>query len=151
FKRLEFPIRLAFAMTINKSQGQSLKVCGLNLENPCFSHGELYVACSRVGRPSALFVLAPDNKTKNVVYHKISEVYRESTTSDEIVIKWVRAFKDGGTNIHDDVRSERPPGITEDLVQKVDAKATDFYEDGIKKLAVCSDKCLNNGGNDVEK
>ncbi|KAF2885970.1 hypothetical protein ILUMI_20203, partial [Ignelater luminosus] len=70
FKRLQFPIRLAFAMTINKSQGQSLKVCDLNLQNPCFSHGELYVACSRVGRPSALFVLAPDNKTKNVVYHK---------------------------------------------------------------------------------
>ncbi|XP_037906166.1 uncharacterized protein LOC119648475 [Hermetia illucens] len=33
FKRLQFPIRLAFAMTINKSQRQSLKVCGLNLEN----------------------------------------------------------------------------------------------------------------------
>ena len=71
FKRLQFPIRLAFAMTINKSQGQSLKVCGLNLENQCFSHGQLYVACSRVGRPSALFVLAPNNKTKNVVYHKV--------------------------------------------------------------------------------
>ena len=64
FKRLQFPIRLAFAMTINKSQGQSLKVCGLNLEHSCFSHGQLYVACSRVGRPSALFVFAPDNKTK---------------------------------------------------------------------------------------
>ncbi|XP_072380855.1 ATP-dependent DNA helicase pif1-like [Diabrotica undecimpunctata] len=71
FKRLQFPIRLAFAMTINKSQGQSLKVCGLNLEHSCFSHGQLYVGCSRVGRPSALFVFAPDNKTKNVVYHKV--------------------------------------------------------------------------------
>ena len=71
FKRIQFPIRLAFAMTINKSQGQSLTVCGLNLENPCFSHGQLYVACSRVGKSSALFVLAPDKKTKNVVYHKV--------------------------------------------------------------------------------
>ncbi|KAJ8889746.1 hypothetical protein PR048_009247, partial [Dryococelus australis] len=49
FKRLQFPVRLAFAMTINKSQGQSLSVCGINLENPCFSHDQLYVACSRVG------------------------------------------------------------------------------------------------------
>ncbi|GFS84158.1 hypothetical protein TNCV_2365311 [Trichonephila clavipes] len=48
FKRLQFPVRLAFAMTINKAQGQSLQVCGLNLENPCFSHGQLYVASSRV-------------------------------------------------------------------------------------------------------
>ncbi|KAJ8892298.1 hypothetical protein PR048_004878 [Dryococelus australis] len=46
-KRLQFPVRLAFAMTINKAQGQSLQMCGLNLENPCFSHGQLYVACSR--------------------------------------------------------------------------------------------------------
>ncbi|XP_036345359.1 uncharacterized protein LOC118754555 [Rhagoletis pomonella] len=71
FKRIQFPIRLAFAMTINKSQGQSLSVCGLNLENECFSHGQLYVACSRVGKPSALFVFAPDNKTKNVVYNNV--------------------------------------------------------------------------------
>jgi len=38
FKRLQFPLRLAFAMWINKSQGQSLGVCELNLENSCFSH-----------------------------------------------------------------------------------------------------------------
>ncbi|GFU96236.1 ATP-dependent DNA helicase [Trichonephila clavipes] len=68
FKRLQFPVRLAFAMTINKAQGQSLKMCGLNLQNPCFSHGQLYVACSRVGKPSDLFVYAPDGKTRNIVY-----------------------------------------------------------------------------------
>ncbi|GFW38335.1 ATP-dependent DNA helicase [Trichonephila clavipes] len=68
FKRLQFPVRLTFAMTINKAQGQSLQVCGLNLENPCFSHGQLYVACSRIGKPSDLFVYAPDGKTRNIVY-----------------------------------------------------------------------------------
>ena len=67
FKRLQFPIRLAFAMTINKAQGQSLQVCGLNLENDCFSHGQLYVACSRVGKPSDLYVYAENGQTKNVV------------------------------------------------------------------------------------
>lgn len=70
FKRLQFPVRLAFAMTINKAQGQSLGVCGLNLEFPCFSHGQLYVACSRVGSPTSLYVYAPNGKTKNVVYSK---------------------------------------------------------------------------------
>lgn len=68
FKRLQFPIRLAFAMTINKSQGQTMSICGLDLENPCFSHGQLYVACSRVGRPSSLFVLTKDRLTKNIVH-----------------------------------------------------------------------------------
>lgn len=46
FKRLQFPVRIAFAMTINKSQGQTLKFAGVSLESPCFSHGQLYVACS---------------------------------------------------------------------------------------------------------
>ena len=34
FKRLRFHVRLAFSMTFNKAQGQSLQVCRLNLENP---------------------------------------------------------------------------------------------------------------------
>lgn len=73
FKRLQFPIRLAFAMTINKAQGQSLQICGINLEYPVFSHGQLYVGCSRVGKPSALFIYTKDGKTKNVVYVKALE------------------------------------------------------------------------------
>lgn len=68
FKRLQFPIRLAFAITINKSQGQTMSVCGLDLSTSCFSHGQLYVACSRVGKPSSLFVLAKDGITKNIVH-----------------------------------------------------------------------------------
>ncbi|XP_037911978.1 uncharacterized protein LOC119652109 [Hermetia illucens] len=70
FKRLQFPLCLAFAMTINKSQGQSLEVCGINLEFPCFAHGQLYVAYLRVEQPSSLFIYAPQNKTKNIVYEK---------------------------------------------------------------------------------
>jgi len=69
FKRLQFPVRLAFAMSINKAQGQSLKIAGIHLENQCFSHGQLYVACSRVGNPTNLYILAHEGKTKNTVYH----------------------------------------------------------------------------------
>jgi ATP-dependent DNA helicase PIF1 len=68
FKRLQFPVRLAFAMSINKAQGQSLKVAGINLGTPCFSHGQLYVACSRIGTGKNLYVFAPDGKTRNIVY-----------------------------------------------------------------------------------
>lgn len=68
FKRMQFPVKLAFAMTINKSQGQTLKVVGLNLIKSCFSHGQLYVGCSRVGNPDALFIYTRDGKSKNIVY-----------------------------------------------------------------------------------
>ena len=70
FKRLQFPVRLSFAMTINKSQGQTMKVVGVNLETPCFSHGQLYVACSRVGSPKNLHIFAPESKTRNIVYQQ---------------------------------------------------------------------------------
>lgn len=74
FKRLQFPVRLAFAITINKAQGQTLSVCGIDLETPCFSHGQLYVSCSRVGKPSVIFVYTTtEGKTKNVVYPKALE------------------------------------------------------------------------------
>jgi len=51
-RRRQFPIRLAFAMTINKAQGQSLKHLGIFLPSPVFSHGQLYVALSRSGIPA---------------------------------------------------------------------------------------------------
>ncbi|XP_075197650.1 ATP-dependent DNA helicase Pif1-like [Anomaloglossus baeobatrachus] len=72
-KRLQFPVQLAFAMSINKAQGQSLKVVGIDLQFPCFSHGQLYGACSRVGTAQNLFVFASEGKTKNVVYQKALE------------------------------------------------------------------------------
>ena len=45
--RRQFPIQLAFALTINKAQGQSLSHVGIDLQNPVFSHGQLYVALSQ--------------------------------------------------------------------------------------------------------
>jgi len=71
FKRLQFPLRLSFAMSMYKAQEQTLQVCGLNLEEPCFSHGQIYVACSRVGTPNCLFVYPPNGQTKNIVYPNV--------------------------------------------------------------------------------
>jgi hypothetical protein len=60
-----FPVRLTFAMSINKLQGQSQSVCDINFENPCFSHGQLYyVACSRVGIPTKLFINVQEKKLR---------------------------------------------------------------------------------------
>jgi ATP-dependent DNA helicase PIF1 len=39
FKRKQFPVRLSFAMTINKAHGQALPIVGVYLPEPVFSHG----------------------------------------------------------------------------------------------------------------
>ena len=44
--RRQFPIVLAFAMTINKSQGQSFESVGIYIPRPLFSHGQLDLICS---------------------------------------------------------------------------------------------------------
>ena len=55
--RKQFPIRLCWAMTINKAQGQSLAKAWIYLDNQCFSHSQLYVAFSRAIAPENIKVL----------------------------------------------------------------------------------------------
>jgi ATP-dependent exoDNAse (exonuclease V) alpha subunit len=58
FKRKQFPIRLSFAMTVNKSQGQTIPNVGVYLPAPVFSHGQLYVAMSRATNRTNIKILA---------------------------------------------------------------------------------------------
>ncbi|XP_020263360.1 ATP-dependent DNA helicase RRM3-like [Asparagus officinalis] len=79
FKRKQFPIRLCFAMTINKSQGQTIPNVGIYLPEPVFSHGQLYVALSRgTSMMTTKVLITSDGKfaeeeqyTKNVVYKEV--------------------------------------------------------------------------------
>jgi hypothetical protein len=75
-KRKQFPVRPAFALTINKSQGQTLPYVGLYLPRPVFSHGQLYVAMSRAKEQRNCKILVKNGKlqetdgiyTRNIVF-----------------------------------------------------------------------------------
>ena len=77
WSRRQFPVRIAFAVTINKSQGQTLKEVGIWLRQPAFNHGQFYVAVSRTGHPALLKIALkdqmgrPPRHTDNVVYHEV--------------------------------------------------------------------------------
>ena len=64
FKRKQFPVRLSFAMTINKAQGQTIPIVGVYLPNPVFSHGQLYVALSRATAKRNIKILIEKEKEK---------------------------------------------------------------------------------------
>ena len=80
-KRVQFPIRLAYAITINKSQGQTFDKVGIYLNRACFGHGQLYVAFSRARAKGDVVVQIVETEeqgkdkgryyTKNIVLRQI--------------------------------------------------------------------------------
>ncbi|GAN06994.1 conserved hypothetical protein [Mucor ambiguus] len=75
----QFPLKVSFALTINKSQGQSLTKVSLDLRSFVFMNGQLYVAMSIVTSAQRITILLPTNnpQTENEVYPKV--LYRETT------------------------------------------------------------------------
>ena len=74
FKRRQFPVKIAFAMTINKSQGQTFEKISVDLRRDVFNHGQLYVAFSRVRSWESLKVYLGTQQNgivKNFVYKEL--------------------------------------------------------------------------------
>ena len=75
FQRVQFPLRLRYSLTINKSQGQTWSRIGLDLTSNFFAHGQHYVALSRAQSRHSIMCLQPPTHvlnggpyTTNVVY-----------------------------------------------------------------------------------
>ena len=71
FRRLQFPVKVAFCLTINRCQGQTKQKVGVFLPTSVFTHGQLYVALSRVGDCHGAEVLSGTSHTRNVVYREV--------------------------------------------------------------------------------
>jgi hypothetical protein len=62
--RKQFPMRLAYAVTYNKSQGQTLERCVVDVRNPAFAHGQEYTAFSRAMESDHMRILCMHGQVK---------------------------------------------------------------------------------------
>jgi hypothetical protein len=94
FRRMQFPFRLAWAMTIMKAQGQTVERLGLDLTDEVFAHGNLYTALSRVTKMENFRIYAPfsptDPKTgdkfvKNIVAEGINFLNEKQPTAQAVI------------------------------------------------------------------
>ncbi|KAJ1519223.1 hypothetical protein ONE63_011170 [Megalurothrips usitatus] len=74
--RRQFPLQIAYAMSIHKSQGQTIRRCALDLRSGCFAHGQLYVALSRVPSPESLLILTPERRVRDGQIYARNIVYK---------------------------------------------------------------------------
>jgi hypothetical protein len=81
FARWQFPLIPAYAVTIHKSQGQTLNVVGLLIEADAFAHGIIYVALSRVSSWSNVCFFSPEGSItiKNKVCRQLLAAARVSS------------------------------------------------------------------------
>jgi ATP-dependent DNA helicase PIF1 len=75
-QRKQFPVRICFAMTANKAQGQTLSKIGIYLHKDFFTHGQLYVAMSRVKCKGNLKIFTKSLPVDEMLYTD-NIVYRE--------------------------------------------------------------------------
>ena len=75
------------------------------------------------------------------IHKKIVAVYG-SVMNRQNVTKWCREFSEGRTDVHDEQKK---------VMTWFRGQAADFYDSGIQKLVPRLNKCLDNGGDYVEK
>ena len=72
--RLQFPLRLGYCITVNKSQGQEYNHLLIDLRNPSFAHGHLYVALSRVKYFNKIAILVNTCDTRDDIYPIVKNI-----------------------------------------------------------------------------
>ena len=88
FTRKQFPILLAYYLTFNRAQGQSLERVGMMLNRSVFAHGLLYIGISRSGDPMFVSIYADQTEFQHLINQGIlnsSKKYTRNIVYPEIL------------------------------------------------------------------
>ena len=81
----QFPLKLAYAITIHKSQGKTFNYVEIHLANGAFDHGQLYVALSRVKTLEGLLLRNIVTNSDIIIDPRIMEFFKEIESEDSSV------------------------------------------------------------------
>lgn len=71
----QIPLKLAYAITIHKSQGQTYDA--VNIDPDCWEAAQLYVALSRVKTPQGVHLMRPINRSAVIVDRSVVDFYKD--------------------------------------------------------------------------
>ncbi|WOH00400.1 hypothetical protein DCAR_0519759 [Daucus carota subsp. sativus] len=139
--RKQMPLQICYVMTINKSQGQSLENVGLFLPKGVFTHGQYYVAISRVTSPQGLKIFVdddsgqPTNVTQNVVYKEMISNLRPNAATDwRLQVRLTRMWR----NINRNAETVPVNFIFVDALVSSTISACKLYNLGLFDVSNCS-------------
>jgi len=134
FHRRQFPLRLAYARSINKMQGATITRLGLDMRSSVFSHGQLYVALSRVADRNSVRILGlprppPGERAvlHNVVYRRVLGTETAGVAPPLLLQERVPYLQMGDTRSLSTRHSDADRGDGEGLAPLGESDNEDFY------------------------
>ena len=72
---MQFPLKLGWAVSVHKAQGMSLDDVAIDVGSGCFSHGQGYVALSRIRDLKNLSFVRPMIPEDIIVRQAVKDFY----------------------------------------------------------------------------